>query len=122
MMVGNRSKTLHHLASVMAISATALILSISPCHPEQSEVRPGDTIGPQNWQLVKGMVGENLLHRIRQGYSFTIKQGRQIGPPKEYISATKRYSQQVRLSADGELLNYVAGMPFSDVSANDALA
>jgi len=86
------------------------------------ELKPGDTVGPHNWELVRGMVGENLLHRIKQGYTFKIKQGRSIGPPKEYVLATKRYSDQVRLSAHGELLNYVAGQPFADVNANDASA
>jgi hypothetical protein len=28
------------------------------------DIKPGDTIGPQNWQRVQGMVGENLLNRI----------------------------------------------------------
>ena len=87
-----------------------------------AELKLGDTVGPHNWELVRGMVGENLLHRIKQGYTFKIKQGRSIGPPKEYLLATKRYSDQVRLSANGELLNYVAGQPFADVNVNDALA
>jgi hypothetical protein len=25
------------------------------------DLKPGDTIGPHNWQKVQGMVGENLL-------------------------------------------------------------
>lgn len=87
-----------------------------------AELKPGDTVGPHNWEVVRGMVGENLLHRIKQGYTFKIKQGRSIGPPKEYLLATTRYSDQVRLSANGELLNYVAGQPFADVNLNDALA
>ena len=87
-----------------------------------AELKPGDTVGPHNWELVRGMVGENLLHRIKQGYTFKIKQGCSIGPPKEHVLATKRYSDQVRLSANGELLNYVAGQPFADVNANDASA
>ena len=38
------------------------------------DLKPGDTIGPENWEKVKGMVGENLLNRIKQGYSFKIKE------------------------------------------------
>src|SRR5262244_2610095 len=87
-----------------------------------SDLKPGDIIGPQNWQHVQGMVGENLLYRIKQGYSFKIKQGRSIGPPKDYVLATKHYSEQVGLSTNGELLNYVAGQPFAEVNLKDPLA
>ncbi len=81
----------------------------------ETDLKPGDVIGPDNWQRVQGMVGENLLHRIKQGYTFKIKQGRAVGTPKEFSAATSRYSDQVKLSANGELLNYVAGLPFPDV-------
>jgi hypothetical protein len=87
-----------------------------------TDLKPGDTIGPHNWERVKGMVGENLLNRIKQGYTFKIKQGRQVGIPKEYSAATSRYSAEVKLAANGELVNYVAGLPFPDVSANDPQA
>jgi len=85
----------------------------------EADLKPGDTIGPENWEKVKGMVGENLLTRIKQGYTFTIKQGRSIGFPKEYNAATLRYFSEVKLGANGELLNYVAGLPFPDVRFND---
>jgi Protein of unknown function (DUF1329) len=84
-----------------------------------ADVRPGDTIGPHNWEKVKGMVGENLLNRIKQGYSFQIKEAKSLKPPNEYLEATERYSYQVRLGSNGELLNYVAGVPFPDVNLND---
>ena len=105
------------------ILGAALLLVIPAQSPAaDAALKPGDTVGPHNWERVKGMVGENLLNRIKQGYSFTIKQGRSIGPPKEYILATKRYSNQVRLSADGELVDYVAGQPFAEVNLNEPLA
>jgi hypothetical protein len=88
----------------------------------ESDLKPGDTIGPHNWERVKGMVGENLLNRIKQGYTFTIKQGRFVGTPKEYSAATSRYSAEVKLGPNGELVNYVAGLPFPDVSINDPQA
>ncbi len=106
----------------LALATVLALLTISPCQAEQGDLKPGDTVGPHNWERVKGMVGENLLHRIEQGYSFIIKQSRSFGPPKEYILATKRYSEHVRLSANGELLNYVAGQPFAEVDLNDPLA
>ncbi len=68
------------------------------------------------------MVGENLLHRIKQGYTLKIKQGRPIGSPREYIAATVRHSPQVRLGSDGQLVNYVAGLPFPNFIFTDPQA
>ena len=31
----------------------------------EADLKPGDTIGPQNWQRIEGMVGENLLNRVK---------------------------------------------------------
>src|SRR5215510_11307195 len=59
--------------------------------------KPGDTIGPHNWQKVEGMVGENLLNRIKQGYTFKIRESRRVKSPTEYLEATEKYSSQVRL-------------------------
>jgi hypothetical protein len=84
-----------------------------------ADIKPGDTIGPHNWQKVQGMVGENLLNRIKQGYTFQIRQGRSTGVPKEYTAATARYAGAPRLASNGELLNYVAGLPFPYVSSSD---
>ena len=86
------------------------------------ELKPGDVIGPDNWQRVQGMVGENLLQRIKQGYTFKIKQGRAVGTPKEFSAATRRYSDQVKLGSNGELVNYVAGVPFPEVGISDPQA
>ena len=54
------------------------------------DLKPGDTIGPHNWQKVQGMVGENLLNRIKQGYTFKIKEPTRISEPlREYDEATE---------------------------------
>jgi hypothetical protein len=83
------------------------------------DLKPGDTIGPNNWQRVERMVGENLLSRIKQGYTLTIKESRSLAVPKEYNAATGRYSGEARLGSNGELSNYVAGLPFPDVHPTD---
>jgi hypothetical protein len=87
-----------------------------------ANIKPGDTIGPHNWQKVQGMVGENLLNRIKQGYTFKIKESKAIKPPKEYWEATERYSGRVRLGTDGDILNYVAGLPFPNFDPTDPQA
>src|SRR5215468_1638848 len=84
--------------------------------------KPGDTIGAHNWQRVEGMVGENLLNRIKQGYTFKIRESRRVKSPKEYLEATEKYSSQVRLAQNGELLDYTAGLPFPKLDPNDPQA
>ena len=39
--------------------------------------------------------------------------------PKEYNAATGRYSGEARLGSNGDLFNYVAGLPFPDVHPTD---
>jgi hypothetical protein len=47
---------------------------------------------------------------------------RHLDWPPPYKAATERYSPQVSLTPDGELKNYVAGLPFPLVDANDPQA
>jgi hypothetical protein len=86
------------------------------------DLKPGDTVGPHNWEKVKEMVGENLLRRIKEGYSFKIKEAKTLKPPKEYLEATEKYSSRVRLGRNGELLGYTAGLPFPHFNPNDPQA
>jgi Protein of unknown function (DUF1329) len=86
------------------------------------DLQPGETIGPHNWQKVQGMVGEHLLSRIKQGYTFKIREGKNFNPPKEYLEATERYGKQARLGRNGELLGYTAGLPFPNLDPNDPQA
>jgi hypothetical protein len=114
-----------HRSPVPAFLLTFWLIAISfPCFAHwlwaaEVDLKPGDTIGPENWEKVKAMVGENLLNRIKQGYTLKIKQGRSMGVPKEYNAATGRYSGEARLGSNGDLLNYVAGLPFPDVHLTD---
>lgn len=84
-----------------------------------ADLKPGETIGPQNWQRIQGMVGENLLNRIKSGYTIQIKPTKTYRPLKEYVDATEKYSGKVSLGTKGELLNYVAGQPFPKFDSSD---
>jgi hypothetical protein len=104
------------------IAACAVFFAGSMGYSAQPELQAGETIGPQNWGRVKGMVGENLLNRIKQGYSFQIKNNPVIGPPREYVAASAQYAGQVKLGPRGELFNYTAGQPFPNIDTNDPQA
>jgi Protein of unknown function (DUF1329) len=104
------------------VAGMLLVVFPSTADSAEGDLKPGDSIGPSNWERVKDMVGENLLQRIKQGYSFRIKNDPRVGPPREYVAATAKYADQVKLGAQGELLNYVAGEPFPNLNLNDPQA
>jgi len=98
-----------------------LFLAFAPAlWAADGDLKPGDIIGPQNWQRVQGMIGENLLNRIKQGYTFKIKEALPRRSPREFVQATERHSDRVTLGFDGQLLNYVAGLPFPKLDLSDA--
>lgn len=107
--------TARHLLLALAL----LLLQPLQLKAAEADLKPGDTIGPTNWQRVQGMVGENLLNRIKQGYTFQIKEPKIFKPLKEYVEATEKYSSKVSLGPNGELINYVAGQPFPKIDPSD---
>ena len=128
-MTGMNSKTEMKKRSLLdfLLSTVGLALCLVLCCPLGSRaddvvLKPGDTIGPHNWQRVQGMVGENLLNRIKGGYTFKIKEPKMHNLPKEFVEATERYSGQVKLGPNGDLVDYVAGLPFPNFNANDPQA
>ena len=48
----------------------------------EADLKVGETIGPQNWQKIQGMVGENLLSRIKAGYTLQIKAAKGLPAPQ----------------------------------------
>lgn len=106
----------------LLISLALFLLLVAEAIPAEVELQPGETIGPQNWERVKDMVGVNFLARIKQGYTFQIKAPTRYQPPREYVEATKKYSPGVRLGPNGELINHVAGLPFPDIDPRDPQA
>ncbi|MGO9450473.1 MAG: DUF1329 domain-containing protein [Candidatus Binataceae bacterium] len=82
-------------------------------------VKPGDLITPDNASLVADLVSPGNLILVKQGMRMKIVPTERLEWPPPYISATEKYSAQVRLNDHGELMNYVAGQPFPLIDAND---
>lgn len=99
-----------------AISSMLLASNLSAAEPD---LKQGDTIGPNNWQRIQGMVGENFLQRVKSGHTLQIKAPKTYRHIKEYMDATERHSGKVRLGANGELQGYVAGQPFPKMDTSD---
>lgn len=117
-----KNETKSHGVTLLFLLIIAFPYTLSSARAAEMDLKAGDVIGPENWQRVRGMVGENLLRRIKQGYTIKIKEPRPRRDPKEYNEATEKYAARVALASGGELMNYVAGQPFPKLSASDPQA
>jgi hypothetical protein len=87
--------------------------------PAFAAVQPGDLITPENAAKVADLVSPGNLILVKQGMRMKIVPPGRLDWPPPYKTATEKYSPQVRLTADGELQNFVAGQPFPLLDAND---
>jgi hypothetical protein len=89
----------------------------------RADVKPGDVVTAANVDQAKDLISPGLEWCVRRGMPLRVIEPRKIEWPKAYKEATEKYSGQVKLSADGlKLENYVAGLPFPKIDANDPQA
>ena len=60
-------------AAILIIFVALSLPSSSPA--ADTELKSGDTIGPNNWQRIQGMVGDNFLNRIKAGQDLSPYKG-----------------------------------------------
>jgi hypothetical protein len=113
-MTQNRFATTVALALAIALVSSAI--------PAVAQVQPGDVITPSTASKVQNLVSPGNFALVQQGMMMKITPTTHLDWPPPYKAATERYSPQVSLGADGELKNYVAGLPFPLVDANDPQA
>jgi hypothetical protein len=97
-------------------------LMVLPYSAFAAEVAPGDVITPNTWWKVQELVSPGNLVLVRQGMVIKVVSPGRIEVPPMYKAATEQYASQVRLNERGELLNYVAGLPFPFIDPNDPQA
>lgn len=86
-------------------------------------LKEGDLIDPRNVDDFAEHFSPGMIWSIKYGWRLHMTEAKPIQLPRAYLEATERYSGQVKLRADGlALINYVAGMPFPHVDANDPQA
>ncbi len=112
--------TFNRFAKVAALALA--IAFVSKAVAASAQVKPGDVITPDNASMVEGLVSPGNFILIKQGMTMKIVPTGHLDWPPPYKAATEQYSPQVSLSPDGELKNYVAGLPFPLVDANDPQA
>ena len=103
------------LAAVTIFALTTL----STTGLSRAGVSPGDTITKDQADKVADLVSPGNLILVKQGMTMKIVPTGRLEWPRPYKSATEKFSPQVQLGADGTLKNYVAGLPFPLVEAND---
>ncbi len=91
--------------------------------PARGAVKPGDVITAQNVDQANDMISPGVKWCIRHGMTINVAASEKIDLPKPYLEATEQYSPQVQLAPGGlRLQNYVAGLPFPHIDANDPQA
>jgi hypothetical protein len=100
------------------ISTIAAAIFISPS--ANAQVKPGDHISAANAAKVRDLVSPGTYYSVSKGMEMNIVSPQRIDWPPPYMTATEKYSSQVRLAADHrDLLGYVAGQPFATIDPND---
>ena len=108
---------LNRIATVAAFALT--IAFVSTAISAGAEVTPADVITPDNAAKVEALVSPGNYILVKQGMVMKIVPTGHLDWPPPYKAATEQYSPQVTLSSDGDIRNYVAGLPFPLVDAND---
>jgi hypothetical protein len=104
------------------IAAVVLIALFSCANRSRAAVSPGDTITTDQADKVADLVSPGNFVLVKQGMTMKIVPTGRLDWPPPYKAATEKYSAQVQLAPDGTLKNYMAGLPFPLVDANDPQA
>lgn len=91
--------------------------------PTAVGLAPGTTISQESWEAAKDYLPLEIIDRVKAGeFSFSVQETTDLPVSKVYIEATRRHAEQVKIGADGELEDYVAGLPFPVLDPSDPQA
>ena len=91
--------------------------------PSTAGLTPGTTVSKDTLDAAKEYLPPEILDKIQAGeFQFSVQDTTDLPVSEAYIEATKKYAEQVKLSADGELAGYVAGLPFPVLDPADPQA
>jgi hypothetical protein len=106
------------LATLALMASATAVLSSA----HAGELQVGTMITPDNTALVAEFVSPGNYILVKQGMRMKIAPSQHLEWPPPYQAATEKYSPQVQLGEKGDLLNYVAGLPFPAIKADDPQA
>ena len=104
---------------ILVLVPFAAIVVASSFSSAFADVVPGEVITRENMDKLGDLVSPGIRWCVERGLKLKIVPYRKIEWNREYREATEKYSAQVRLSADGRLEHYVAGLPFPNLDPND---
>lgn len=107
---------IRHAYELVSLTILAILLL---CAPIFAAVKPGELMTPDSAAKVADLLSPGNLILVKQGMQMKIVASERLEWPPPYKSATEKYSAQVKLSADGNLQNYLAGQPFPLLDPND---
>jgi len=99
------------------ILAAALLQLLPPLPAAALEI--GTTITPERAAEAADLLLPGVVQAVRQGMQIEVSEYRRIHWREAYKLATEKYQGQARLGPRGELLDYVAGLPFLDLDPED---
>ena len=95
----------------------------APSSPETAvELKPGTVIGADNIEQHARYVPAAAKFAVAHGFRMRILPERRVEWSQGFQHATEKYAAQVSLDSDGYIKNYIAGMPFPLIEANDPAA
>jgi hypothetical protein len=96
------------------------LLVLPTLAPAAADPAPGTKINADNVDDYEHLLSPGLEWCVRWGFPITVVEPKSVPWPRPYREATEKYSNQVRLSADGLTVeNYVAGQPFPVIAEDD---
>jgi hypothetical protein len=87
-----------------------------------AELKPGTIIGADNVGQYARYVPAAAKFVVAHGFKMRTIPARRVEWSQGFQHATEKYAAQVSLDSDGYLKNYVAGMPFPLIEANEPTA
>ena len=87
--------------------------------PRVEGITPGIKIDKSNFQVAREVLPPEILRYVQAGdFAITVQETTDMPLRQEYIKATLEHCARVELG-DGELKNYVAGLPFPLIDSQD---
>jgi hypothetical protein len=99
--------------------AIAIALSLALGVPAARAVEPGATVGAAEVDRLGDLVLPGVADAVRRGMRIEVVERKQVRWRKAYREATEKHQGQARLGPNGELLGYVAGLPFLHLEPDD---
>jgi hypothetical protein len=97
----------------------ALALPLSLPAPPAVAIEVGTIISPERADAAAELLLPGVVQAVRRGMRIEIVERRRTEWRKAYKLATEKYQGQARLGPKGELLDYVAGLPFIELDPSD---